>query len=47
MKLNTLNNSASCFNSLITTAKASGLTPFSHKLTNIDKVFLSIPQFKI
>lgn len=47
LKIKTLYISASYFNSLITKAKASGFTPFSHKLTSIDKVFLSIPQFKI
>ena len=43
----TFKEAASLFNSFTTAAKASELTPFSHILTKIDKVYLSRPQFKI
>ena len=38
------NAADSCFSSLTTLARASGLTPFSHKLTRIERVCLSSPQ---
>lgn len=43
----TLMASDSLLNSFTTKARASGFTPFSHRLTKIDNVFLSNPQFKI
>lgn len=33
--------------SFMTAARASGFTPFSQRLTKIDNVVRSIPQFKI